>query len=156
MPTPPYPLVNGFRFDWSSAVVKFGGALFYGVKSITYKHSVDPGKVRGNRAQVVGVTRGEYNAEGSVELYKSEYDELTTALAMKGRGFFGQFFETSVSYSEAPDMPVITDLLHGCRLISAENSHSEGSDALVVRCDLLIMSIAENGKSPLDPKMQLF
>ena len=152
---PVYPLINGHRFDYSSVVFKVGGFRYGGVRSINYKHSVEPGKLRGNRAQVIGATRGEYNAEGSVEIYKQEYQELINQLSLKGRGFFEQFFETTVSYSEAPESPVITDILRGVRLTSSDHSLSEGSDGIVVKCDLLVMYIIEGGKMPLSPGQML-
>jgi hypothetical protein len=145
---PSYPLINGHRYDWSSVVIKLGGIQYSGVRAINYKHSVDPGKLRGNRAQIIGATRGEYNAEGNIEIYLQEYDELTSQLVKNGKGYFEQFFEMTVSYSEPESTPV-TDYLRGVRLSSSEKSGSEGSDPLFVRCDLLIMYLLENGKTPL-------
>jgi hypothetical protein len=146
-----YPLINGMRHDYSSVEIKLDNARFTGIKSITYRHSLDPGMLRGSRAGLIGRTRGIYTAEGSIEFYKAEYSAFITALSINPlQGYFEAQFDVVVSYSEAFSA-LITDKLISARLKSAENNHSEGSDPLVVSCDLSIMYLIENGKMPLSP-----
>src|SRR5687767_2875869 len=136
-----FPLINGHRYDWSSAVIKLGGVLFNGITELTYRHALEPGELRGNRAQIIGRTRGSYSAEGSITLAKLEYADLIRQL---GDGYMEKAFDITASYQPSSDSAdVVTDFLRGCRITSAENSHSEGGDVLVVRCDLSIMWIAE-------------
>lgn len=152
MPPIPFPLINGSRFDFSSVEVKVGPLVFLGIKELTYKHTLDPGMMRGTRAMVAGYTRGKYEAEGSITFYKSEYQLFIVTL---GPGYLEKFFPIVAHYSEAPALPIVTDFLNGCRLKSAENSHSEGEDALVVKCDLLVSSLLEGGVPPLSPIQML-
>lgn len=140
-----YPLINGYRQDWSSVKAKLGGANLTGIKEITYSHTIDRGEVRGQGPQIMGYTRGEYKAEGSITFLKEEYDDLVVKL---GDGYMEAIFDISVSYG-ATGGPVSTDQLVGCRLGKAEKSPSQGTDGLEVSCDLHILYIIENGKKPL-------
>lgn len=152
MPPIPYPLINGVRFDFSSVEIGLPRGVFSGIRSISYKHTLSPGMMRGTRAQVGGLTRGKYDADGSIEFYKSEYQDFITLL---GPGYMEKFFPVVVNYSELPSLQLVTDVLNGVRLTSAENSHSEGEDALVVKCDLIIMQLLEGRMSPLNPTKML-
>ena len=153
MPPIAYPLINGHRYDWSSAEINVDGQLFNGITELTYSHSLEPGELSGNRAQVIGRTRGKYRAEGSVTFAKLEYHELTRKL---GPGYMERSFDITVHYQASSDATdIVTDLLRGCRIKKAENSHSEGEEPLVVACDLSIMYLIENGILPLDARQFL-
>lgn len=149
-----YPLINGMKHDYSSVEISIDGAKFIGVKEISYKHSLEPGEVRGTRSQLLGRTRGKYSAEGSMTLYLSEYQDLIAKLAAKGIGYLEQDFDVEVSYS-GRNTDLVTDRLRGCRIKSADKSHSSGEEALVVKCDLHVMYLLESDKTPLDPKQML-
>lgn len=151
MPPIPYPLVNGARQDYSSVevvVAPLSGPpqIFTGVKEVMYRHTLEPGVMRGTRAQVAGATRGKYDAEGSITFYKAEYLDFIRTL---GPGYMEKFFLVTVHHNELPALEIITDVLRGCRLKTAENSFTEGGDASVVKCDLFILSLVEGGLPPL-------
>lgn len=151
-----YPLINGVRFDFSSVELNLSGKFFNGIKSINYEDSLEPGKVRGNRSQVIGRTRGEYNASGSLELYALEYEELTDILQLisAGRGIYEVSFPIVVSYAEIGQR-VIVDSLFGCRITKAAVQAQEGSDAITKQLDLDIMRISHGGKDPLGVRQML-
>lgn len=140
-----YPLINGLRFDYSSVEIAVGSATIVGVSELSYSSKLEPGKVRGTSAQVNGRTRGQYEAEGSMTLFKQEADEL---LALLGPGFMEVAFPVTVHYAES-GQPLITDRLIGARIKSMENSHKEGSDALTVKFDLDLIAIVHNGLAPI-------
>lgn len=147
----PYPFINGIRYDWSSLEIDISGPVA-GVKELSYGHSLSPGIIRGTRSQPLGRTRGKYEPEASMTLYRSEYNDLTTKLtaqgASVGMGFMEVSFMITVAYSEAYS-DVIIDKVIGCRIKKAEHGGSEGEDPMVVKCDLDVMAIIENGKSPI-------
>ncbi len=150
-----YPLINGLKYDYSSVELNIDGQVFGGVKSINYKWSLDPGVQRGTRAQKIGRSRGTYDADGSIEIYKVEYHAIISRLSRLGtRGYAETAFNIVVSYEENVT-DVITDQLVGIRLKTGENGHQEGNDPLVVKCDLDIMYILENGLSAIDPRKML-
>ncbi len=84
MATVPYPKVNGVRHDWTSIRLGVDGEKILGVKAVTYKHSLKGAKVWGTPANAVGRTRGKYDAEGSLELYRSEADSFIAKLTRGG------------------------------------------------------------------------
>jgi len=151
----PYPLVNGHRCDWSSVRINAAGKSYTGVKSINYRQALTPGVMRGTRSQPTGRTRGIYEPEGSLEMYKEDYQELITDLAKGGTlGYMEVSFQVVVQYTPS-GLAVITDTLAGVRLASDEDSPSEGSDPLTVSCDLSIMYVLRNGLSALSPEQLL-
>jgi hypothetical protein len=151
----PYPLINGHRFDWSSVRVTIDGVPYTGVKSINYRQSLTPSVVRGTRAQPTGRTRGIYEPEGSIELYKEDYQDIIQALSKGGtQGYMEVAFQVLVQYSSGI-LPVVTDTLAGVRLASDEDSPAEGGDAFTVNCDLSIMYVLRNGLSALSPDQLL-
>lgn len=142
-----YPLINGHRYDFSSIDFRYQtptGVMVrtVGIKEISYSDSLEPGKVRGNHAQNVGRTRGEYSAEASITLYKQEFDEM---IALMGTGYGEKYFDISVSYAEAGS-PTKTDLVTGNRIKRVENSGSEGNEALIVKVDLDPSDVYRDGK----------
>lgn len=147
MALPDYPLINGLRHDWSSIQIVIDDTFkTIGLKELSYKGSLEPGEVRGTAPQVLGHTLGTYTAEGSFTLYLSEYHALLDQL---GDGYLSKVFNVTVNYSPKQGDPVITDKLIGCRIKTADKSHSQSNEPLVVKCDLFVMLLIENGKKPL-------
>lgn len=148
MALPDYPLINGLRADWSSISVDIGGGLLktIGIKELSYKHTLEPGEVRGTHPQVLGHTLGTYSTEASMTLYLTEYNELVQRL---GDGYLARVFDIVVNYSPKKGDPVLTDKLTGCRIKGNDKSHSQSNEALVVKIDLFVMALVENGKKPL-------
>ena len=124
----------------------------------------------GTSAQKLGRTRGQHEASGSFELYRPEFMDLQSALqgaqAINNLslapgvvpGLFEVNFGIQVTFSEsAPlgvagplSMPTQTDSLVGCRIVKVDQSHSQGSDALTVKCDIDIMYVAYNLAIPIN------
>lgn len=146
MALPNYPLINGLRHDWSSIAIEVDGLKILGFKSLSYKHSLEPGEVRGTHPQVLGHTLGTYTAEGSIEMYLSEANELKKQL---GDGFLSKVFNVVAKYSPKKGDPVITDKLIGCRIKTSDKSFSQGNEPLAVKFDLFVMLLIEDGVKPL-------
>ena len=137
-----YPLINGNKYDWSSVELDIGDAgIFTGVKEITFTHSLEPGVVRGTRAEMIGRTRGEYTAEGSMVVYAEEYSEIITAL---GDGYMEASFSITSTYSDT-NVPVQVNRLIGCRITNVEGGGSQGTDPLEVSLDLSIFRVETGG-----------
>lgn len=136
-----YPLINGTRHEWSSVELKIKNQVFVGVKAFDYSDKLEPTKVYGTHAQPIGRTRGVYSAEGSIELWLAEYNELMKLL---GPGFKEVSFDTVASYSESA-FDTITDEILGCRIKGLAASQAQGADALSRKLDLDIMLIRWNG-----------
>ncbi len=140
-----YPVINGNAFSWASVAFRFDGGEGIYVKEISYSHSVEREKIRGAGMRPLGMTRGEYDAEGSMTLNEEGYRALITKF---GPGFMEKRFSISVSYAEI-GQPTVTDELLDCRIASVEHNPSQGSEGLEVSIELSIMSIRESGINPL-------
>lgn len=143
-----FPLLNGHRHDFSSAEINVNGQLFNGIRALNYGHGLDPGELRGNRAPTIGRTRGKYAAEGDMEVYLAEYQQLILTL---GSGYMERSFNIVASYNEL-GQDLVTDMLIGCRIKKASKPFQEGNEPLVVRVELHVMELRENGLSAIDPR----
>ena len=151
-----FPLINGNKFDFSSVEVRVNGVPFGGVKALDYTDTLEPGDVySAGAAMRIGRTRGQYKAEGSLEMYKDDADKMMTALAAQGMGGFMEAnFIVNADFSELPGAGIQVDVLSGCRVKKTSSTHQQGSDALTVKFDLDILYIIRNGKAPLSvPQM---
>lgn len=136
------PKINGYGYDYSSITLSVNGLTFSGITSITYNDSVERTKLYGTGSMPVGVTRGQYNCEASLEFHKHEFDRFALAFP----SLFDAKFNITI-FHQTTGSPGSTDVLVDCRIDNIENSYSAGSDGLVVPVTLNVMEIIRNGKS---------
>jgi hypothetical protein len=143
----PQPLINGHRYGWSSISLSALGADTPGFVAFSYKFTSDPGKVRAKGSRVIGRTEGEDDIESSIELLKSDALVLIKAL---GPGWMKKSFDLKAEFGEeAEGEPIVVELF-GCRITSADASHSKGTDALTEKFDLHVLDATVNGVSPFE------
>ncbi len=140
-----YPKINGQIYSFASIEIKVGTQIFTGFTDLSYTQTLEPGIFRGTRPEKLARTIGEHNVEGSFTLVKVEYQELIAAL---GDGYMQTPFDITATYAET-NSPITTDVLTACRITSEEDSHSQGTDALAVACDLDIIKMTRNGLLPI-------
>lgn len=141
-----FPLINGHRYSWASMEFDFDGGLdIEHIKEFSYKHSLEPGDVRGTGSQKAGRTRGEYNAEGSMVLFREGWDILRNRL---GNGYMEKSWTAVVNYADE-GQPVVTDEVVGIRITSVELGGSQGTDASEVSIELNVLYIIEDGVEPI-------
>jgi hypothetical protein len=143
-----YPDINGVRTSWASILLGVGGRTIPGVKSLNYKDVGEIPKIKGTTAVTIGRTRGTVDAEGDIEIYQEEwYDALALLTAAGQMGYMEPVWPITVSYAEPIQLyKTHTDRLVGVRFFGAEQSHSEGAEALTVKLQLSIVSILWDGK----------
>ena len=161
-------LINGRRYDSSSVSIQItptgpangavgqvvgavagavgAGSLFQGISEISYSDKLEPGKHRAiGSPKILGMTRGQYDAEASMVMYKEDAQGLLEALAAFG-GYGEVAFQIVVTYAETGAAPIV-DTLEGCRITSVDDSVSAGSDPLTVSFELAPVNILRNSKS---------
>lgn len=140
--------INRKYHDYSALEAMVDGKpVLLGLESISYSHRLEPTKVRGTRARPLGRTLGEYDAEASITVYKRDAENLLGEL---GPGYMEREFLLTVSYANLGDgTPLQVDVLKGCRIMSEEDSHSQGTDALRTTFELSVMAVVKNGREPL-------
>lgn len=143
-----YPSFNGVRASWAEVEVRLRGFIVLGIKALNYKPSLEPVDVYGAGSLPIGRTRGVAKFEASVELLKEEADSLILSL---GQGYGEVAFDILASYRidvGQPPMapgPVSRDELLGCRIKHMDNSNQQGADGLIMKADLSVMLILNNG-----------
>jgi hypothetical protein len=156
MATIAYPLQNGDYHAFSSIELKItsgpaAGTIFIGVKSLNAKDSLTPTKVRGTHAEAIGRTRGDYDAEGDVELYEQQAYQFLQAM---GQGYKETTFDIAYSFAET-NLDTITHQMLGCRIQEVDSSNALGTDASSIKFTLNVMKILFGGLesllSPLSP-----
>jgi hypothetical protein len=141
---PPFPLVNGYYHQFASIELDLDGDTVVGFTAIEYSDNIERGDVRGARRQRLGVTRGEYKADASLEMYRRDFYELLNRL---GDGWMDRVFPIHVTYGE-DGQPLVTDELVRCRFKGTENSHQQGNDPLKIKLPLDVDGILYAGKLP--------
>ena len=134
------PVINGVVYDHSSVEITIKGTRYLQVSEVTYKNTLEPGKLRGAAAKVLGRTRGEYDAEGSFKVSKAEGARIIADL---GHGYMAKEFGIVCNYSEA-GQDMITDTLQQCRITGTEDS-SSGTDATMTTFNLHVYNLLLNG-----------
>lgn len=137
------PLINGHRYQFTSLEANVAGIPIPGITELTYSDTLEPGKVEGARPQLLGRTRGKYEAEASMSMYRQEFDELTTKL---GDGYGEKVFNIVANYGD-DGQPTVTDRIVGCRIKKVDNQAQKGNDPLEVKLELDIMYITRNDKT---------
>ena len=140
-----YPFVNGVYHAFASVELKWNGTIYVGVKAINYKQSLTPTKVKGAHAEPIGRTRGDLEADGDVELYLQQANQLLTDM---GAGYYEKVIGITSTYSEN-GLDTITDELVSVRIQEIDDSHSQSVDALTKKFTLNVMKVLYNGVEPL-------
>lgn len=146
MPFPPNPLINGNYVDFSSIDLGFShmpGVLdFKGFSELNYGDGMDPGIVRGAQPQPLGITPGQYAAEGDLTLVKAYHEEFFRALGAAGGSIYGTFFHVTVTFElQLATTGIVTERLIGCRLKKTDANQTQGNDALMRKYSIFISRI---------------
>lgn len=148
-----YPLIQGVRYDHSSLDIKLAGTSQFslGIKSLDYSDNLEPGKVFGTAAQKLAETRGQYDAEASLELYRAEYDAFALYLTQQnpGIGLYEIRWNIDVNYLPEGGLALVTDNIVSVRIKKPQRSSAAGSDPTAVKVDLSPMYIIGNGINPI-------
>lgn len=150
-PLPTFPLINGNRYDFTSLECMVNGVPYRGLKSLDYEDGLDPKKSYGTSAQPLGRNRGVYDASGSAEFYREDWNVIAPLLAALGNGGLGEANFLIVAQYGDFGAQNVTDQLIGCRIKKVSNSHAQGASELTVKVELDIMSILRNGVPMLSP-----
>ncbi len=146
-----YPLINGHRFSYASIELNVFGMVFMGVKAINYSDKLTPGKARGTASMPLGRTRGDYESEASLELFKEEAIAFQARLvAIPPFGVGEVPFVATIAYAELAG-PITVDVLSGCRVTSIADAHQQGTDPLTVKFDIDPWLITRNGTTLVSP-----
>lgn len=140
-----YPLINGRKYDHSSAEIQIGDTLYTGIEAINWSQTLAPGNGRGTRAEKLYRTTGEHDATGDFSLPLEDYAELIAAL---GPGYMAQDFTIVVNYSNEGQNNTNVQLV-ACRITEEGGGSESGGDPAMVEVSLDIMRVVTNGILPV-------
>jgi hypothetical protein len=131
----------------------FAGLPVIGFMSINYGESDNGVHVHGTNRNPIAQTEGQVTpSDVDIAMLKDEAQILLSALAASGgipnaRGYGSVFFNIVLVYAVNNETPIVRDELRGCRIISDDDAHSSGGDALKTTIKVRPLQIFRNGAS---------
>ncbi len=145
-----YPQINGNRYSFSSIEMDLLGLTFKGFTAISYTQALEPGEIRGNSPQLLGLTMGELKVSGNIDLFEEEDALLIQTM---GDGFLTQTFPITVTFADI-QADTRSDVIVGARFKGGARSFQKGTDGLVIKRDFIGFYIIENGIMPIPNLLQ--
>lgn len=145
--------INGVVYGFQDITITISTGKVIEIKDqfedISYDWSVDKQKLTGLSPVPVGFTSGMADFKGSMTLSKQHSDELCQSLAQSANvGISRVPFDITISYGPLVgfngQLLFSRDILFGCFITSANNSHSSGS-ALKRKHDFVYCNLSQNG-----------
>jgi hypothetical protein len=146
-------IIQGQRYDAGSYTLSLGGYAPLGVATLSYSDGLESQKLWGIHSEPIGRTRGKYDAEGSIALYKHEAMEWISFLSKlpkpdftspPGDGYMEVEFDITVLILSGSKK--CNDVLRQCRILRMEDSmpSAGGGDPAQVTFNLSVMKIKRN------------
>lgn len=133
----------GTMKGWSSITVNLLGRDLEGISAISYTDNVEKENVKGAGSMPIGRSRGNYEAEASLTLYKEEVDALKLSLAPGKRIQDIAPFDIIVQY-QTPEGPIMKDIIHNAEFINDGVDVSQGDGTIATEYELIISHITWN------------
>jgi hypothetical protein len=144
---PVFDSVNGQRVSHASLELGLEGERIVGVKSVSYKNSIEKPKIWGTSRSPIGRTGGKEDPEGEVEFYAEEFwTRLLPRITRNGLvGYTELAWTLKLRYTEKLGVTTGVQLIGTC-FLGPDVSHSEGADHITCKVPLSIMSLVVSGK----------
>ncbi len=142
-----YPLIDGVRYSWASVKLTIGALQYLGCKSVNVNEKTDPAKIHGTGQNIIGTTAGMYDADGDIEFYQAEADQIVSSL---GTGWMNKAVKVQVQYAD-DGQPIRTKVL-SVRLTGRTQGGSEGSEASTSKFTMFFLApVLDNGIAGVKP-----
>lgn len=138
-----FPSINGQKHAYGDIAIRAAGAERRGITSVDYKVKRAATDAHGTGPNRVGVALGKVSSEGSMEMYREDFQTLIDAL---GDGYLGVPFQVVVTYRVRIGARLIVDTLNAVRITEVNPSGQEGDDPMKVKLSLNIGETLLNGK----------
>ena len=142
-------IVNGNRYSFVDISTVIAGITYAAgpYKSIDYSHTQESNYVYGTNTKPLGRTPGQWKGTASIEMLKSEYQNLIDSISQTNAAVSISTFEfdIQIAYTDEQGTGVILDTLISCRIQGISQSNAVGTDATYVKLDLMPMDILYDG-----------
>lgn len=151
------PLVNGYRWDFSSITFNASGVPLPGLQSIDYGQEQKKGDVYANGSpQKIGQTVGQNKPSLSFDILALEYEALIFNLCAlngtPGSGYMTVRWDLRIDKQDGSGLTVgqvFTDICHGVSLDKISKGYKMGPEGLLTKCECSLIYLEENAQVAL-------
>lgn len=133
----------GTMKGWNSVTVNLMGRDVEGITELSYNDSQEKENVYGAGPYPVGRSRGNYEAEASITLFKEEVDALKLAMPPGRRLLDVAPFDIVVEY-EADDGMIYKDVIRNCEFTNDGIEVSQADGTIATEYELIVSHIDWN------------
>ena len=133
----------GTMQGWTSVTINLLGRDLEGVTELSYTDEVMKENVKGAGMYPIGRSRGDYEAEASISLYKEEVDALRNSLAPGKRLQDIAPFDIVAEYA-TPEGIIKKDRILNCEFTNDGVEVSQGDGTITTQYKLIISHIDYN------------
>jgi hypothetical protein len=133
------PLINGINYSWANVNLVLFGVPVVGITKIDYKRKQKKENNYGVGSQPVSRGYGNYEYEGSIELYLDEWKRIIAAAPNRDPLSIAPF-DIQVTFS-GRGLTAETDVLKSCEFMEDNFTASQGDTKLMVTVPLIIGAI---------------
>lgn len=158
-PTPlPYPMINGYRWDYSAVTYTAGGVPLPGVISVDYAEELKKGEIYANGSpQKIGETIGQLKLTLSFDMLAEEYENFIIALCQlngtPGSGYKTVRWDLGVAKQDGSGLtlgPLYRDVCRGVSINKDSSSFKvPGLEGLVQKVECSYFYLVRNGQVAL-------
>lgn len=130
------PLINGINYSWANITFTLFGVPVVGITKIEYKRKQKKENNYGIGSQPVSRGYGNYEYEGSIELYVDEWKRIIAASPNRDPLAISPF-DIQVVFS-GTGVTVEKDVLRSCEFMEDPLTASQGDTKLMVSIPLII------------------
>jgi hypothetical protein len=135
----PTPLINGINYSWANITFTLFGVPVVGITKIEYKRKQKKENNYGAGAQPVSRGYGNYEYEGSIELYTDEWKRIIAAAPDRDPLLIAPF-DVQVTYA-GRGLTAEKDVLKSVEFMEDPLSANQGDTKLMVTIPLIIALI---------------
>ena len=130
------PRFNSLQLQFANMALSFGGTTYFtNLSEVAYSDTCEKGEARGISPLPMGVTQGEYKAQGSFSVHLIAWPDLQKILASQspdGNSIYDAMFDISIQWAAkaSPGQPqpaVQTHVLQSCFITGTDLSSSAGN-----------------------------
>lgn len=133
------PLINGINYSWANVTINLFGVPVVGITKIDYKRKQKKENNYGIGAQPVSRGYGNFEYEGSIELYTDEWKRIIAASPNRDPLLIAPF-NIQVVYG-GTGVTIDKDVLRAVEFMEDPLTASQGDTKLLVSIPLIIGAI---------------
>lgn len=135
------PLINGINYSWANVTLVLFGVPVVGITKISYKRKQKKENNYGVGSQPVSRGYGNYEYEGSIEVYLDEWKRIIAAAPNRDPLLIAPF-DIQVVYA-GRGLTAEKDVLQSCEFLEDDFTASQGDTKLMVTVPLIIGAITK-------------